>query len=50
MPMMLPERLRRGTSLVSIAGTSAYTPMVVSCTVIFLFLSFTFPITLGLLA
>ena len=38
-----------GTSLVSIAGTSAYT-IVVSCTVIFLFLSFTFPITLGLLA
>jgi amino acid transporter len=37
-----------GTSLVSIAGTSAYT-IVVSCTVIFLFLSFTFPITLGLL-
>ena len=31
-----------GTSLVSIAGTSAYT-IVVSCTVIFLFLSFTFP-------
>jgi amino acid transporter len=37
-----------GTSLVSIAGTSAYT-IVVSCTVIFLFLSFTVPITLGLL-
>jgi amino acid transporter len=36
-----------GASLVSIAGTSAYT-IVVSCTVIFLFLSFTFPITLGL--
>jgi amino acid transporter len=38
-----------GTSLVSIAGTSAYT-IVVSCTVIFLFLSFTIPITLGLIA
>jgi len=38
-----------GSSLVSVAGTSAYT-IVVSCTVIFLFLSFTFPITLGLLA
>jgi amino acid transporter len=38
-----------GASLVSIAGTSAYT-IVVSCTVIFLFISFTFPITLGLLA
>ena len=38
-----------GTSLVSIAGTSAYT-IVVSCTVIFLFLSFTVPITLGVLA
>ena len=38
-----------GTSLVSIAGTSAYT-IVVSCTVIFLFLSFTVPIALGLLA
>jgi len=37
-----------GASLVSIAGTSAYT-IVVSCTVIFLFLSFTVPITLGLL-
>ncbi|MFO1143617.1 MAG: amino acid permease [Amaricoccus sp.] len=38
-----------GSSLVSVAGTSAYT-IVVSCTVIFLFISFTFPITLGLLA
>ena len=38
-----------GASLISIAGTTAYT-IVVSCTVIFLFLSFTFPITLGLLA
>jgi amino acid transporter len=38
-----------GASVVSIAGTSAYT-IVVSCTVIFLFLSFTVPITLGLLA
>ena len=38
-----------GSSLVSVAGTSAYT-IVVSCTVIFLFLSFTVPITLGLLA
>ena len=38
-----------GSSLVSIAGTSAYT-IVVSCTVIFLFLSFTMPIVLGLLA
>ncbi|CAN5162115.1 amino acid permease [soil metagenome] len=38
-----------GSSLVSVAGTSAYT-IVVSCTVIFLFLSFTFPITLGLIA
>jgi amino acid transporter len=38
-----------GASLVSIAGTSAYT-IVVSCTVIFLFLSFTIPITLGLFA
>ena len=37
-----------GTSLVSIAGRSAYT-IVVSCTVIFLFLSFTVPIALGLL-
>ena len=38
-----------GSSLVSVAGTSAYT-IVVSCTVIFLFLSFTVPIVLGLLA
>jgi len=38
-----------GSSVVSVAGTSAYT-IVVSCTVIFLFLSFTVPITLGLLA
>jgi amino acid transporter len=38
-----------GSSEVSVAGTSAYT-IVVSCTVIFLFISFTFPITLGLLA
>ncbi len=38
-----------GSSLVSVAGTSAYT-IVVSCTVIFLFLSFIFPITLGLRA
>jgi amino acid transporter len=38
-----------GSSLVSVAGTSAYT-IVVSCTVIFLFLSFTVPIILGLLA
>jgi len=38
-----------GSSLVSVAGTSAYT-IVVSCTVIFLFLSFSFPIVLGLLA
>ena len=38
-----------GSSLVSVAGTSAYT-IVVSCTVIFLFISFTLPITLGLLA
>jgi amino acid transporter len=37
-----------GSSLVSVAGTSAYT-IVVSCTVIFLFLSFTVPITLGLI-
>src|SRR5262245_40167478 len=36
-----------GTSLVSIAGPSAYT-IVVSCTVILLFLSFPVPITLGL--
>ena len=38
-----------GSTLVSVAGTSAYT-IVVSCTVIFLFLSFSVPITLGLLA
>ena len=38
-----------GSSLVSVAGTSVYT-IVVSCTVIFLFLSFTFPIALGFLA
>ncbi|MGD9914093.1 MAG: amino acid permease [Rhizobiaceae bacterium] len=38
-----------GSSVVSVAGTSAYT-IVVSCTVIFLFLSFTFPIVLGMLA
>jgi amino acid transporter len=38
-----------GWSLVSVAGTSAYT-IVVSCTVIFLFISFTVPIVLGLLA
>ena len=38
-----------GSSVVSVAGTSAYT-IVVSCTVIFLFISFIFPITLGLLA
>ncbi len=38
-----------GSSLVSVAGTSAYT-IVVSCTVIFLFLSFTFPIVLGMMA
>lgn len=38
-----------GTSLISVAGTSAYT-IVVSCTVIFLFLSFTFPIVLGLIS
>jgi amino acid transporter len=38
-----------GASVISIAGTSAYT-IVVSCTVIFLFLSFTVPITLGLIA
>jgi amino acid transporter len=36
-----------GASVVSIAGTSAYT-IVVSCTVIFLFFSFIIPITLGL--
>jgi amino acid transporter len=38
-----------GSSLVSVAGTSAYT-IVVSCTVIFLFLSFIFPIVLGMMA
>ncbi|MGX5826681.1 amino acid permease [Mesorhizobium sp. 43Arga] len=38
-----------GSTLVSVAGTSAYT-IVVSCTVIFLFLSFTVPIVLGMLA
>ncbi|WP_054312834.1 amino acid permease [Mesorhizobium sp. 1M-11] len=38
-----------GSSLVSVAGTSAYT-IVVSCTVIFLFLSFTVPIVLGMMA
>jgi amino acid transporter len=38
-----------GTSSISIAGSSAYT-IVVSCTVIFLFLSFTVPIALGLFA
>ncbi|MDW6025024.1 amino acid permease [Mesorhizobium sp. BAC0120] len=38
-----------GSSLVSVAGTSAYT-IVVSCTVIFLFLSFTIPIVLGMMA
>lgn len=38
-----------GSSIVSVAGTSAYT-IVVSCTVIFLFLSFTFPIVLGMMA
>ena len=37
------------TSVISIAGTSAYT-IVVSCSVIFLFLSFTVPIALGLFA
>lgn len=36
-----------GASVVSIAGTSAYT-IVVSCTVIFLFFSFVIPIALGL--
>ncbi|MGV8998381.1 MAG: amino acid permease [Parvibaculaceae bacterium] len=36
-----------GASVVSIAGTSAYS-IVVSCTVIFLFFSFVIPITLGL--
>jgi amino acid transporter len=38
-----------GSSQVSVAGTSANT-IVVSCTVIFLFLSFCFPIALGALA
>ncbi|CCV05458.1 Amino acid permease-associated region [Mesorhizobium metallidurans STM 2683] len=38
-----------GSSVVSVAGTSAYT-IVVSCTVIFLFLSFIVPIVLGMLA
>jgi amino acid transporter len=38
-----------GSSLVSVAGTSAYT-IVVSCTVVFLFLSFTVPIVLGMMA
>jgi len=38
-----------GASLVTIAGSSAYT-IVVSCTVIFLFLSFTVPIVLGIKA
>ncbi|MFT3988173.1 amino acid permease [Aestuariivirga sp.] len=38
-----------GSSDVSVAGTSAYT-IVVSCTVIFLFLSFTVPIILGMMA
>ena len=37
------------TSAVTIAGTPAYS-IVVSCTVIFLFLSFTMPIALGLIA
>lgn len=36
-----------GTSLITIAGASAYA-IVVSCTVIFLFFSFIIPITLGL--
>jgi amino acid transporter len=36
-------------TVVSIAGTSAYT-IVVSCTVIFLFFSFVIPITLGVFA
>lgn len=36
-----------GASLVTIAGSSAYT-IVVSCTVIFLFLSFAIPIVLGM--
>ena len=38
-----------GASLVTIAGASAYS-IVVSCTVIFLFFSFAFPIALGLIA
>jgi len=38
-----------GTTTISIAGSSAYT-IVVSCTVIFLFLSFTVPIALGFFA
>ncbi|MFZ2469104.1 amino acid permease [Parvibaculum sedimenti] len=38
-----------GSTVVSIAGTSAYA-IVVSCTVIFLFFSFAIPITLGLFA
>ena len=38
-----------GSSIVSVAGTSAYT-IVVSCTVIFLFISFTVPIVLGMMA
>ena len=38
-----------GTTVISIAGSSAYS-IVVSCTVIFLFLSFTVPIALGLFA
>ena len=38
-----------GASVVSIAGTSAYT-IVVSCTVIFLFFSFVIPIVLGMVA
>lgn len=37
------------TSVITIAGASAYS-IVVSCTVIFLFLSFTVPIALGLVA
>ena len=37
------------TSAITIAGTPAYS-IVVSCTVIFLFLSFTVPIALGLIA
>ncbi len=38
-----------GTSLITIAGASAYS-IVVSCTVIFLFFSFAIPIALGLVA